>query len=239
MQLLCPASSWYVYNPCIEHALQVAAPPAEKKPAGHGAHAVWPSRDWERPAPHATQCAADDVGCVPLTRPAAHAVHDACAGAEFHELGAHTAHVGALFAAEKRPGAHGAHRAGDGSLTLATNVPGAHGCFVSQKGWPPRAWYLPEGQCPQSAALITLENVPGAHGAQTRSAVALGAKSSRSPGMQRAALVKGVCWLSMQEESTGQGSHFPVCALPMVPGAHLVSHTSCPGWSCHRPHGQA
>ena len=52
LQLLCPASSWYV---SIAHALQVGAPAADTKPAGHGEHAVWPSRDWERPSSHATQ----------------------------------------------------------------------------------------------------------------------------------------------------------------------------------------
>jgi hypothetical protein len=60
-------------------ALQLAASPAEKKPAGHSAHAVCPSRDWYCPAPQATQCAGDDDGSEPLTRPAAHAMQDVCA----------------------------------------------------------------------------------------------------------------------------------------------------------------
>jgi hypothetical protein len=37
VQLLYPGKSWYVST---AHALQIAAPPAEKNPAGHGAHVV-------------------------------------------------------------------------------------------------------------------------------------------------------------------------------------------------------
>jgi hypothetical protein len=76
LQLLWPASSTNVSD---AQALQLAASPAEKNPAGHSAHAVCPSRDWYRPAPHATQCAGDDDGSEPLTRPAAHAMQDSCA----------------------------------------------------------------------------------------------------------------------------------------------------------------
>jgi hypothetical protein len=35
LQLLCPGKSWYMFT---AHALQIAAPAADKKPAGHGAH---------------------------------------------------------------------------------------------------------------------------------------------------------------------------------------------------------
>jgi hypothetical protein len=76
VQLLWPASSTNVSE---AQALQLAALAGEKNPAGHGAHAVCPSRDWCCPAPHATQCSGDDDGSEPLTRPAAHAMHDVCA----------------------------------------------------------------------------------------------------------------------------------------------------------------
>ena len=93
-------------------------------------------------------------------------------------------------------------------------------------------------QAMHCAWFVVLEKNAGAHGAQTRSAVAFGAKSSCSPGMQRAVLSKGILWFSTHEEPAGHGSQRPVSALPMVPAAHVVLHASCPGRLCHCPHGQ-
>ena len=46
---------------------------------------------------------------MPFTRPAAQALHDACAGFEFHVLGAHTSHAAASVLALKRPVVQSSH----------------------------------------------------------------------------------------------------------------------------------
>ena len=57
-------------------------------------------------------------------------------------------------------------------------LPAAH---ESQLVRPPSPWYLPSGHASQLSAFVVVENVPASHGAQPRSAVALGGDATRSP----------------------------------------------------------
>jgi hypothetical protein len=68
----------------------------------------------------------------------------------------------------------------------APPLPRSPAAHASQRVWPPSAWYLPSGHASQPPALLVLENVPGAHGAQTRFDVAFGAADSCAPAAHTA-----------------------------------------------------
>jgi hypothetical protein len=88
------------------------------------------------------------------------------------------------------------------------------------------------------SALLTLVNVPGAHGAQVRSDLALGAKSSCSPGMHAVALAFGRFWEPMQKCAGGQPVHVPLLLLPYVPREQLSPHSVAPGTVLKVPQAQ-
>jgi hypothetical protein len=98
-----------------------------------------------------------------------------------------------------------------------------------QKPWPALGWNSSVPHAKHEARLLALVNMPGAHGVQVRSDVALGAKSSRSPGMHAVAFVSGHFWESMQKCAGGHAAHVPLLLLPYVPSGQLAPHVVAPG----------
>ena len=134
-------------------------------------------------------------------------------------------HIPALLVSEKLPAAHGAHRAGVGSLALATNVPGRHGCVASQNGWPGMPWNVLVGQLVHFGALMLSLKLPGLHGLQVRSCVALGTRITRRPAAHTLCLLQDP-WPAMGWNSSAPHTKHEarLVALENVPCAHLL-HT--------------
>jgi hypothetical protein len=137
------------------------------------------------------------------------------------------------------PGSHLLHLRSAVAVGAAVwRSPATHTVCLLQKLFPLADWKDVSEHAAQASALVVSEKCPGAHGVQTRSEVALGAKSSCSPGTHCAALAMGIFCASMQKKPSVQFSHRPVAALPNVPTAHAPPHAPCPGRLCHWPHGQ-
>ena len=170
----------------------------------------------------------DDVGCVPFTCPAAHAVHDVCAGAAFHELGAHASHAAASALALKRPAMQSSHARSDVAVGAAVwRSPAAHTVCLLQEPRPALGWNSLSLHARHAGALLTLVNVPGSHLLHARSDAAVGATAWRSPATHTVCLLQepwpALGWKSLSPHAKHASA---LLTLENVLGAHSAQTRS-------------
>ena len=99
-------------------------------------------------------------------------------------------------------------------------------------------WYLPGAHGEQRAALVTFEKYMAGHVAHTRSELALGRATVRSPGMHVVALAYGRFSELMQKWLRGHAAHTPRLLSPYVPDKQLPPHVVAPSTVLKVPQGQ-
>ena len=214
-----------MHTPALAPPQPLRASPASAQSA-HAEHDSAPTAALNVEGGHASQCDVAFVrgaAALALPRlPIAHASQLVEPALAWYVPSAHSSQVGALAMVLERPTSHGAQpRSAVAVGGTVTNSPLAQtACFV-QKPLPARGWNSSAPHARHASALLALEEVPASHGAHTRSDVALGAKRSRSPGMQVACFVHDACPVSGWNALLGHALQVAAFVVTeIVPAAH-------------------
>ena len=174
---------------------------------------------------HARQRSLDTPAASASNLPGAHgclASQYGWPGSVWNLPGGQRSQLCALLKMPNRPASHGAQpRSCVAFGRCAVRSPAMHvACFVHD-ACPASGWNALLGHAMHAAAFVVTEIVPTAHCRQLRSDIALGAKSSRSPGMQVACFVHDACPASGWNELIGHAMHTAAFVVTeIVPTAH-------------------